>query len=110
MSASRPGRLDGRERGLGVAGSRSARRRAAAACTVIALSAWATTSCSSPAIRVRSVERGALGGAGAAVGELLGLLAQRRVEPRAVAHDLREQHRRRDAQGDGVHERGDVVR
>ena len=33
---------------------RSASRRAAAACTVIALSAWATTSCSSLAIRVRS--------------------------------------------------------
>ncbi len=50
-----PGLLDGGEGGLRRAsGLRSASRRAAAACTVIALSAWATTSCSSPAIRVRS--------------------------------------------------------
>ena len=54
MSASRPVVSTVENAACACSGLRSASRRAAAACTVIALSAWATTSCSSPAIRVRS--------------------------------------------------------
>ncbi len=88
-------------------GSRSASRRAAPAWIVIAEMACATTSCSSPAIRVRSSSAAASASALALAVELLRLLHERLVERLAVAHQLPEDERAADGdqarEDEGLH-------
>ena len=110
VSASRPVSSTVANAAWAWSGLRSASRRAAAACTVIALSAWATTSCSSPAIRVRSSSAALSAAPWRLSASCCAFSRSAALSRDAVAHDLGEQHRRRDAERDRVHERGDVVR